>query len=99
MKTLTVKLPEQVTDVDEKEVRMIVAAKLFEQGKLSSGRAAEVAGITKREFIETVGKYGVSIFGTQPEELEQELENARGAVNWPSSINPTAGYESHAISK
>jgi len=79
MKTLTVKLPEQVTDVDEKEVRMIVAARLFEQGKLSSGRAAEVAGITKREFIETVGKYGVSIFGTQPEELEQELENARAA--------------------
>ena len=50
MKTLTVKLPEQVTDVDEKEVRMIVAARLFEQEKLSSGRAAEVAGITKREF-------------------------------------------------
>jgi len=37
MKTVTIELPDQVTDVDEKEVRMIVAAKLFEQGKLSSG--------------------------------------------------------------
>ena len=89
MQTMTVELPDQMTDVDEKEVRMIVAAKLFEQGKLSSGRAAEVVGITKREFIETVGKYGVSIFGTQPDELEQELENARGAVLWPNGINET----------
>ena len=86
MKTINVKLPDQASDIDEKEVRMIVAAKLFEQGKLTSGRAAEVAGISKREFIETVGRYGVSIFGTQPEELEQELENARNAVNW-STVN------------
>ncbi|MCL2348660.1 MAG: UPF0175 family protein [Planctomycetaceae bacterium] len=98
MRTMTIELPDHVSDVDEKEVRMIVAAKLFEQGKLSSGRAAEVAGITKREFIETVGKYGVSIFGTQPDELEQELENARGAVNWPS-INQTTGNEGHVVSK
>jgi len=80
MISLTVELPEQVTDVDEKEVRMIVAARLFEQGKLSSGRAAEVAGVTKREFIETVGKYGVSIFGQQTmEEVQSDLENARAA--------------------
>jgi Uncharacterized small protein len=80
MKTMTVKLPDQVTDVDEKEVRMIVAAKLFEQGKLSSGRAAEVAGITKREFIETVGEYGISIFGQLTiEDVKNDLANARVA--------------------
>ena len=80
MISLTVELPEQVTDVDEKEVRMIIAARLFEQGKLSSGRAAEVAGVTKREFIETVGKYGVSIFGQlSMEEVQSDLENARAA--------------------
>jgi predicted HTH domain antitoxin len=77
---MTVELPEQVSDIDEKEVRMIVAARLFEQGKLSSGRAAEVAGITKREFIETVGKHGVSIFGQLTmEEVQKDLENARAA--------------------
>ena len=78
MKTMTVELPDQVTDVDEKEVRMIVAAKLFEQGKLSSGRAAEVAGITKREFIETVGEYGISVFGQLTiEDVKNNLANAR----------------------
>ena len=80
MKTMTIEFPDQVSDVDENEVRMIVAARLFEQGKFGSGRAAEVVGITNREFIETVGKYGVSIFGTQPDEPEQELEDARGAI-------------------
>lgn len=39
------------------------AAALFERDILSSGQAAELAGITKREFIETVGLYGVSVFG------------------------------------
>ncbi|MCF8371980.1 MAG: UPF0175 family protein [Bacteroidales bacterium] len=29
---------------------------------MSSGQAAELAGISKRQFIETVEKYGVSIF-------------------------------------
>ena len=57
-------------DVNEKEVKMIVAALLFEQGVLSSGQAAELAGISKREFLEPVGKYGVSIFGESPEDLK-----------------------------
>ena len=98
MKTVIVELPDQAADVDEKEVRMIVAAKLFEQGKLSSGRAAEIVGISKRKFIETVGKYGVSIFGTQPEELEWELENARRAVNW-DAVNQAIGNESHVVGR
>ena len=81
MRTMTIELPDHVSDVDEKEVRMIVAAKLFEQGKLSSGRTAEVAGITKREFIETVGKYGVSIFGQLTiEEVLQDMKNAEPFV-------------------
>ena len=67
MKKLTLNLPEEV---DEKEVKMAVAAILFDKGTLSSGQAADFAGISKREFIETVGKYGVSIFGETPEDLK-----------------------------
>jgi predicted HTH domain antitoxin len=60
MKTLTIKLPDTV---DEMDVKMQLAAQLFEKGTLSSGQAADLVGISKREFIENVGKYGVSIFG------------------------------------
>jgi predicted HTH domain antitoxin len=68
MKTLTLSLPEEV---NEQDVKMAVAAILFEKGTLSSGQAADFAGISKREFIETVGKYGVSIFGETVEDLKK----------------------------
>jgi predicted HTH domain antitoxin len=60
MTTLTINLPEEV---ELYKVKMIIAASLFEQGVLSSGQAAELVGITRRQFLEEVGKYGVSIFG------------------------------------
>lgn len=67
MKTLTINLPEEV---NEKEIKMAVAAILFDKAILSSGQAAEFVGITKREFLENVGKYGVSIFGETLEDLK-----------------------------
>ncbi|WP_339815872.1 UPF0175 family protein [uncultured Imperialibacter sp.] len=74
MKSITINnLPD---DVDEKEMSMIVAAKLFDQGKLSSGQAAAIAGISKREFIESVGEYGVSVFQQSAEDLLNDVENA-----------------------
>ena len=68
MKTITINLPEEV-ELDK--VRMIIAASLFEQGVLSSGQAAELVGITRRQFLEEVGKYGVSIFGETAEDIEK----------------------------
>ncbi len=70
--TVELKLPDNVKITDA-EVRMIVAARLFDVGELSSGQAAELAGITKREFIESVGRYGVSIFQYSAEELERDM--------------------------
>ncbi len=66
MKTLSLQLPDEVND---KELKMAVAAVLFEKGILSSGQAAALAGITKREFIETVGLYGISVFGETASDL------------------------------
>ncbi|MDR9401137.1 MAG: UPF0175 family protein [Psychroflexus sp.] len=68
MKTLTLQIPETI---DEKEVKMQLAAHFFEKGLMSSGQAADLVGVSKREFIETVGHYGVSIFGEQIDDLEK----------------------------
>ena len=68
MKTLTIKLPDTV---DEMDIKMQLAAQLFEKGTLSSGQAADLVGISKREFIENVGKYGVSIFGENSEDIDK----------------------------
>lgn len=67
MKTITLNLPDSV---NEDDVKMQLAAQLFEKGIMSSGQAADLIGITKREFLENVGKYGVSIFGESAEDLE-----------------------------
>jgi predicted HTH domain antitoxin len=71
MKTLTLQIPETV---DENKFKMHLAAYLFEKGILTSGQAAKVGGISKREFIETIGQYGVSIFGESVEDLKKIID-------------------------
>ncbi len=70
--TVELTLPDSV-DLSDIDIKMIVAAKLFDMGELSSGQAAKIVGITRREFLETVGKYGVSIFQYDADELEEDL--------------------------
>lgn len=70
MKTLTLNIPDSV---DEKELKMQVAANLFEKGVLSAGQASKMVGITKREFLETAGNYGVSIFGETADDVDKIL--------------------------
>jgi predicted HTH domain antitoxin len=55
---------------------MMIASKLFDDGQLTSGQAAKLVGISKRTFIEVLGKYNVSIFGYDFSELEEDLDNA-----------------------
>ena len=55
-------------------IRLMAALKMFELGKISSGKAAELAGMTRVEFLETCGRYNVSAFNYPPEEIEQELK-------------------------
>lgn len=74
--TVELKLPDSV-NLSNTDLKMILAAKLFEMGELSSGQAAKVVGITRREFLESAGKYGVSIFQYDAEELEEDLERLR----------------------
>ena len=54
-----------------RELRVLAAVKLYELGRLSSGRAAELAGMSRVEFLLELGRYKVS-----PLEAElQDLEN------------------------
>jgi predicted HTH domain antitoxin len=75
MKTITIQVPDSF-DTDSREITMILAARLYESGKLSLGQAAELAGLTKRTFAERLGDYGVSIFNYSASELANDLANA-----------------------
>lgn len=76
MKTLTVKIPSTV-ELDERELLLMLASKLYERGKLSLGQAAELAGYSKRAFTEILGSYGVSVFNYSADDLERDVENAK----------------------
>jgi predicted HTH domain antitoxin len=53
------------------EVRMLAAVKLYELGRLSSGRAAELAGIPRVEFLLALGRYKVFPLEAELNDLEQ----------------------------
>lgn len=63
----------------EEEARLLLALKLYETGKLSTGLAAKLAGVPRETFMFLLGRHGLSPFGEEPEELERDLENARRA--------------------
>ena len=75
MKMLTLNIPDNV-DVDNRDLAMLVSTSLYEQGKLSLGQAAEVAGLTKRTFAELLGKFNISIFNFPASDLSRDVANA-----------------------
>ncbi len=75
MRTLTINIPDTV-DVDNKDIAMLISTKLYEQGKLSLGQAAEIAGLTKRTFAELLGSYNVSLFNYPASDLSNDVSNA-----------------------
>ncbi len=75
MQTLQIVLPDFL-DTDNREISFILASKLYETGRLSMGQAAEVAGVSKRTFMELAGNYGVSIFNYPAEDIETDFKNA-----------------------
>jgi predicted HTH domain antitoxin len=75
MQTISVKLP-LFASVSEFDARVILAGELYVRGRLSLGQAAEVAGLSKRAFIEIMGKYGFSLFSESIEDFRHDLETA-----------------------
>jgi predicted HTH domain antitoxin len=57
----------------EHHIRLMASLKMFELGKVSSGKAAQLAGMTRVAFLETCGRYRVSVFNYPLEEVEREM--------------------------
>jgi predicted HTH domain antitoxin len=83
MCTIHLDIPEEVLislkespETMERELRVAAAVKLYELGRLSSGRAAQLAGMPRVEFLSILGRYRVSSFQLSPEQLERDSNNA-----------------------
>lgn len=68
---LRIELPATLTP---EEAKLLLAIKLFEVGKASLGQAAKLAELSKRTFMEILGRYNVPVFNYSPEELRSEVD-------------------------
>lgn len=79
MRQLLIDVPEKVLLAEKKdestfarEMRVLSAVKLYELGRLSSGRAADLAGMPRVEFLLELGRYQVFPFDEELQDLERE---------------------------
>ncbi len=83
MSAVTLQLPDDLdlalnVPADELAHTVLVAAavKLFERGKISAGKAAELAGMPKPLFLVTLAEWGVSASTLSAEDIAQDIANA-----------------------
>lgn len=78
--TITIAIPDSIRQMLNRtpeemgrDVRLYAALMLFRLGKLSSGAAAEMAGIPRVMFLDLCADYGIPISQMTAEELQREL--------------------------
>lgn len=63
-------------DEFEAEARLLLAVKLYELERVSSGMAARLAGMDRVSFLFALGRFGLSPIERSPDELAQDAANA-----------------------
>lgn len=71
---ISVSLPEM--NINEGEVKLLLAIKLLEDGLVSLGKAAEIAGYSEKAFSEVLIHRGISPIKYTKLDLDKELKNA-----------------------
>jgi predicted HTH domain antitoxin len=73
MKNLTLTYPDDL-NLDEREIRRFLAAKLYESGKLSLGQAADLAGMSKMTFAEILADYQVELIQYSAADIARDAD-------------------------
>ena len=64
-------------DQFREEAKILIAVKLYEMGRLSTGAAAKFAGVPKPLFLTKLADYGVDTFDLSDEEPRRDMTHAR----------------------
>lgn len=73
MTTITIQVPDALEEEHDETVRLI-AAKLYEAGKLSLGQAAEMCGMKKWDFPAVLARFNVNYFQYTAEDVIADVE-------------------------
>jgi predicted HTH domain antitoxin len=60
----------------EQEARFLLALKLFELRRISSGKAAELSGLSKPEFLFKTSQLGIAVVDLDEDQLDDEFRHA-----------------------
>jgi predicted HTH domain antitoxin len=81
--TVQVQVPEALRDIGYSEeeicgeVPVLLVLKRFRQGVISSGKAAGVLGLTRREFLDLLGREGIPIYDPSDAEFAAEQQTVQ----------------------
>ena len=80
MNTMSISYPESLPETlhlssseFEREARLAMAVKLFDVGRLSSGQAADLAGVPRVHFLYELGRWGVATQQVDAAALDHDL--------------------------
>lgn len=83
MSTLVLAVPEDLGETLNKgpgelaqEVRVAAAAAWYSEGVVSQGKAADLAGLSRAEFLRELSRRRISVIQLRPEELRDELASS-----------------------
>ncbi len=65
----------------EDELRELIALALFREGRISSGKAAELLGIPKLAFVQLLAQHDISYFTESPAELVDDVTRLDHLLN------------------
>jgi predicted HTH domain antitoxin len=81
--TMTIAYPDELLlslkkspDEFEAEARLLLAVKLYELHRVSTGMAAQLAGVSRPVFLFELARFGLSPLGQEPDELADDYRNA-----------------------
>ena len=60
----------------EHELRFLLAVKMFELRRLSLGKAAQLCGMEKLNFMDEMGRIGIPVINLDDDQIREKLKNA-----------------------
>ncbi len=81
MTKVTLELPEEVFSARRlppedfvQDMRLAAAIYWYQKGEVSQEKAAQIAGLNRRDFLETLAREQVDVFAVDFDDFQQELE-------------------------